>query len=161
MTVKITNIEKDLPLLNRALEQLATLQADHDTVKSNVAKLNVTLQNFVHLRDAVSTNNVVFMWSGASSTVSWAAAYVKDTLGVTHPIPAGTSQVLSPSTAYWAAWNPEQGTMSFETSLATYSNFPNLIVLSNIQTGTSGGSGSIGGGGTDPGGGGPGGKQYF
>jgi len=97
-------------------------------------------------------NNLTFVWTGATLTMSWAPGYVKDHQGHYDHVAAG-SQVLAASTYYWVAWNTLHQTMSFNGNLDLLHGKPQLLVLCQVFTGTGGQSGTAGGGGTAPGGG--------
>lgn len=158
--VKITDITKDLPILN---EQLERINAIENLVKSHdffLTQINHTLQKQIHQQDAAGSNSLMLTWAGSTGKFSWPAGFIRDITGVYHPIPAGTSVALSPSTYYWVAWNPSQQSMSFQTSLATLQNIPQSLIAFQVFTGTAGQSGSAGGGGTDPGGTGYLGRAY-
>lgn len=160
---KITDIYKDVPILNKALADLdKVIEAQNQQLQQN----HLMQQQFALItqnaaKGVTASNNAVFTWTGSTSTISWAACYVHDSLDNYYPIPAGSQAGLAPSTAYWAGWNPAQQIMSFQTNIDTLLAIRNILILSHIQTGTAAGSGSVGGGGTDPGGSGGGGKQYF
>ena len=160
---KITNIEKDIPILNKALEDLdKVVEAQRQQLQQNtLMQKQLTLIGQSAAKGITASNNAVFTWNGTTSTVSWAPCYVHDSLDRYYPIPAGSQAGLAASTAYWAGWNPVQQTMSFQTNLDALLAISNILILSHIMTGAAGSSGTVGGGGTDPGGSGGGGKQYY
>jgi hypothetical protein len=150
-STKITDIQKDLPVLNRALAQLDQLAAIVKEHGYFFTQINDTLSGLVHQQDAVASNNLMLTWSGSTLKFTWPAAFVRDTTGKYYPIEAGTSPVLTASTYYWVAYNPNQGTLSFNTNIATLMNIPSSLIICQIYAGTSAQSGTAGGGGTDPG----------
>lgn len=156
---RITNIETDLPRLNQELQRFDTQQQQLEELRQLVAAGAATTAVENSANGVPNQNNIAFVWTGGTLTLSWVAAFVKDHAGHYLPIPAG-SRVLTASTAYWAAWNPAQQTMSFQVALESYANIPNMLILSNVFTGTGGQAGSAGGGGSESGGSGFSGLRY-
>lgn len=150
MAIKITDIEKDLPMLNKELAKFDSIQQELERVQNQSLKLNTNFAQLTNRRSVISTNNLVLTWSGTTLKLSWPAAYVRDLSQNYFPIPAGTSQPLLASTYYWVGWNPDQHTMSFQTLLDSLTNIPNILVLCQIFTGTAAQTGTAGGGGSVP-----------
>lgn len=169
MAFRVTNIQTDIPRLNKELQkfdlhaqQISELQARIGQLESHIGQLRNT-------RQVLSSNNVTFTWTGGTLTLSWSNGYVQNNSLENFPVVAG-SRVVSASTVYWAAWNPLQQSMVISSSLQTVlsgivvgspdSSAGNNLVICSVKTGTAGQSGTAGGGGSDSGGVGPSGKQY-
>ena len=146
---KITDPVRDIASLNAQLERLDQLER---LIKRSEARIELLKRKQTALEERRTTagaNNLAFMWTNGTATVSWAAGFVRDHDGVKiHHIPAG-SRVLTAGTVYWAGWNYVHQTMSFEQNLDTLQLIPNLVVICRIQTGTVA-DGTAGGGGTEP-----------
>jgi len=151
MAIRITDIAKDLAVLNQQLAAIDQIRENVTQLQKNNGVLTEQVTKTQQQRGIVATNNVVFTWHGSSRTFTWPAAFVRDASNNYYPIPAGTSIVLQPSTYYWAAWNPTHQTMSWQTSVDVLASIPTLQVIANVFSGTSGQTGTAGGGGTAPG----------
>lgn len=158
--IRITDVVKDLPILNQALQELDRLSAISIEQQLINTGLQRQIQSSINTRGVTATNNVTFSWAGSSSELTWATGFARDSNNKYYPIPAGSSGTLSPSTHYWIGWNPSQQTMSFQTSLNALAQIPQILVLCNIFTGTTAQAGAAGGGGTEPGLDGPNGLKY-
>lgn len=148
MALKITDL-KDLPRLNVELARLDLHAQQIAELRAELRKHQVRTDLESQTNGVPNQNNVVFTWTGA--LINWTAAYVKDHSGAFLPIAAGSRPLLA-STAYWAAWNPEHQSMSFQTKLTAYDNIPNALIICKFFTGTSAQTGVAGGGGGDTGG---------
>jgi hypothetical protein len=150
--VRITDINKDLPVLNDALASIADLQQFVNEQRQQNQALAAKLQTISQQKGTTSTNNLQLTWTGSTLKFSWPAAFVRDAFNNYFPIPAGTSQALLASTNYWVGWNAAQQQMSFQVNLNLLTSIVNELIVCQIFSGTAGQSGSAGGGGTDPGG---------
>lgn len=164
MPLRITT-ESDLSELNQALQRVDSLRKqvtsmiqELGAVKKQVAAINVT-------HAPVTTNNLVFTWTGASGTISWTQGFLQDknatankligqgnfnAPGVVHnhAILAGSTPSLTASTFYWIAWNPIHRQMVFSPDAGKlYQNTDNILIC-QIFTGTAGQTGVAGGGGS-------------
>ena len=171
MARRITDITKDLSIVNKEFNRIDAHEARLTALEAQIGILNLHTQQIRDTRQVVSLNNLVFTWTGSTTTLSWDAGYVQDSSLRNYPVPAG-SKVLGASGTFWLAWNPKQGQMATATTLATLVSggitssivtqnaAGNNLIICSVLTGTSGQSGVAGGGGSDPGGSGPCGKQY-
>lgn len=163
MALKINDIVKDLPSLNKELSKFDLHDQQINDLKSQVGQLQKQLlvDTTTGPENHLSQNNIIFTWTGSTTTLSWAPAYIHSNGTYIH-IAAG-SLSLTASTYYWMAWNSIHQSMSAQTN---YQNLINalgsgkLFILAQIFTGTGGQTGAAGGGGTEPGGVGNNGKQY-
>ena len=159
MALRITDINTDLPKLNTELTRL-------DEYEGRFKNLELRLQNLQNHSTVESKtngvqnqNNLTFVWTGGTLTISWAAGYVKDHQGHYDPIPAGSQHALA-NTFYWVGWNPVHQTMSFNTNLDQLTKVDNILVLCQFFTGSGAQSGSAGGGGSVPNGQGLNGERF-
>ena len=139
--------------LGRLEQRLRSLEAEkrhRQHLDVEVAGLQTQLDQLEEKREVVSINNLEFLWTGATSTLSWVAGFVKDKNNKVYPVPAGSRTGLTTSTEYWAGWNPLHQTMSFTTALASLTNIPNMLIVCRIETGA-GVNGNSGGGGREDG----------
>jgi hypothetical protein len=147
---KLTDPTRDIAKLNRQLERLDQLERLQKQQDLRIAALRREQNKLREQRTVAGSNNLVFMWTDATATISWAAGFVRDHDGVhVHHVPAGSRAGLTAGTDYWAGWNPSHQTMSFEANLDTLQRVPNLVVICRIKTGN-GADGTSGGGGTEP-----------
>ena len=160
MALRVTRLPQDLRRLNDFISKTDHAQRDLFALETTVTGIQKANAIGDKTQDHVSSTNLLFTWNGGTLTLSWAVGYIKDKLGVNHPVPAG-SKVLVASTNYWVAWNPFHAVMAFSSAgsniFATNKN--NLIVCS-LYTGTAGNSGPAGGGGSEAGGSAPTGNRY-
>ncbi len=150
MATRLTDVKKDLSKLNHELERIDHFERILRRLEGRVKEIKREQIQLQEKRDVAGTNNLVFTWTDATATVTWAAGFVRDHDGVrVHQVPAdATGRVLTANTSYWAGWNPIHQTMSFEANLDTLALIPNVIVICRIQTGN-GLDGTAGGGGTE------------
>jgi hypothetical protein len=160
LALKITEIGKDLPQLNRELTRIDTHESQIASLKSQFGIVTKHLDEIKNRREVVSTNNLTFTWTGGTLKLSWAAGFLRDNALKYYTALAGTSLALTASTYYWIGWNPKQAQMSFQTSLDKLTNLGNILVVCRVFTGTAGQSGVAGGGGSEPGGDGVSGATY-
>jgi hypothetical protein len=149
MALTITDVQRDLPKLNSELTRLDEHERRFRDLELKLNNLSSHSAVESKTNGVQNQNNVAFVWTGGTLTISWAAAYVKDHQGHYDPIPAG-SQVALPNTFYWAGWNPVHLTMSFNTNLDQLTKVENVLVLCQFFTGTGGQTGTLGGGGSVP-----------
>lgn len=148
MSTRITDIQKNLPALNKQLAELEDLRVEVKKLRRLVSQHAKSLGSIEKTREFTGVNNITFTWTGATLTLSWSAGSVQDRNENYVPIPSG-SRVLVATTHYWAAWNPVHQVMVFATNLSTINKNPNNLVLCRIHTGAGGASGTAGGGGAD------------
>ena len=160
MALRITKIEQDLPKLNRELARLDGHSQQLTNLQQQITTLRIQLTEKARADGIPNQNNIIFVWTGSTTTVSWVAGFVKDHSGVFQPVPAGSRGSFTASTNYWAGWNPLHKSMSFVTSLGAFKGNPNILVICKFFTGTGAQSGNLGGGGTDTGSDGLNGKEY-
>ena len=157
---KITDINKDLPILNDKLAQIDQLQVQINQQKQLSAQINQQLAKLNGTQDGVAVNSLDLTWTGSTLTISWPAGFVRNTSHDYEPFPAGSQAGLSASTNYWIGWNPFQQAMSIQASINTLQNIRNISVICEFYTGTAGQSGPAGGGGTEVSGTGLNGRPY-
>lgn len=149
MALIITDPYKDLAKLNSELARLDSIQAQLLTVQQQVSGITIH-HNLVTAQDQpVTTNNLVFIWTGATLKLSWAAGYIQDKTGLNIPVAAGTSPVLVASTTYWIYWNPIHQVMAFSATSNTLATNTNNYIVCQLVTGTAGQTGTAGGGGSE------------
>jgi hypothetical protein len=151
MAYRITDAQKDISILNDALQQLDQIQRNLTQLQKTNNQTQTQLAIVANARGVSATNNIVFTWNHTALTLSWPAAYARDSNNVYYPIVAGVSTPLLANTEYWAGWNPTQQSMSFQTSVDSLVSLPHEVILCNIKTGSTGTSGVAGGGGSTPG----------
>lgn len=169
MARRITDISKDLSIVNKEFARIDQHETLLDQLTRRLGKLESHIAQVRDTRQIISTNNLVFTWTGATLTLSWPAGFVQDSSLHNWAVQAG-SLVVAASTVYWLAWNPRQQHMAFAINLNTLMtgivvgtpNAPagNNLIVCSVKTGTAGQTGTAGGGGTEAGGVGPSGKQY-
>jgi hypothetical protein len=158
----------DLPQVNRQVDRidahekrLSEMEAQFKNVKFQATQLD-----FAH--GPTTTNDLIFTWTGSTSTLSWVAGSIQDknagaqslqfdkissAAGNQHffSIPAGSQANLSANTSYWIGWDKVHQQMIFNTNLQNlYNNFAILVVcrvttLTASDTAVIGGGGSLGG----------------
>ena len=154
-----------LDQVNRQIDTIDSLR----TQVSNLQKLVSNIGHQVTIADPIhapqTTNNFIFTWTGATTTLSWVAAFIKDknwsaqTLarapalstapGQQHiwSVPAG-SLTLSASTYYWLGWDPDAQIMRATPDASSLHGDFDIQMICQIFTGTAGQSGVAGGGGS-------------
>src|SRR5580765_8131116 len=110
MALRITNLETDLAKLNSELTRLDEHERRFKELELKLNNLSTQAATESKTNGVQNQNNIAFVWTGGTLTISWAAGYVKDHQGHYDPIPAG-SQVALANTFYWAGWNPVHLTM--------------------------------------------------
>lgn len=159
-TTRLTAFDQSgLELINRQLETFDLQKKQIATLNSQTASLLQRIASLENQKQTTGANNLVFTWTGPSSTISWAPGFVEDRQGNVYPVVAG-SLTANASTHYWYAWNPKQAAMSQQQLLTELTGLSNLLVVCGLVTGTSGQTAAAGGGGTDAGGVGVIGKDY-
>lgn len=147
--MRITSFEEAATANKQVLNKITALekrvQEGDDRFNQLQHKYISTLES---QRNSHTTNNLVFTWTGGSTTLSWPIANLQDALNKTHVLPAG-SLVLAPSTYYWMLWNETHNRIIAVTGLTKtfFTNNENHI-LCQLFTGTSGQTGVAGGGGS-------------
>ena len=150
MSTRITNIERDLPALNKKLSELDNLRTELKQLRQITQQHAKSLTSIEKTREFTGVNNIEFTWTGGTLTLSWTAGSVQDRNGNYVPVSTG-SKALSANTHYWAAWNPVHSVMAFAVDLSTLNQNSGNLVLCRIHTGTGGQAGVAGGGGADSG----------
>lgn len=150
--IRVSKLPQDLRRLNDALSLFDQAQRDLTYFRQKQTSQTQSITTTFTNQDRISNTNLTFTWTGGTTTLSWAAGFIKDKNGKVYAVPAG-SRSLTASTIYWVAWNPFHKVMAFSStgsdSLAKNKN--NFLVCSlktgtGIQTGTAGGGGSESGG---------------
>lgn len=160
MAIKITDIAKDLPVLNQELKKFDVFDSFIQQQQEQNQQLRLQIQQLGGLKDGTSCNSLNANWDGPTSTLSWPAGFFRDTSHAYAPFPAGKQVGLAPSTDYWLAWNPSQQVMSIHPDINRLMTIQQLLVMCRLFTGTAGQTGPAGCGGTEPVGTGINGKEY-
>ena len=138
----------DLANLNRALDHLDNLTRQVTTLQKQIQQVHTSAKNDNTQAQQATANNLVFTWTGGTTTMSWTTGFLKVKGSENFPVIAG-SRVLSPSTFYWAVWNPVHKVMAFVQDVNTVMNNLNNIIIAQVFTGTGGQTGTAGGGGSE------------
>jgi len=136
----------DLREINRQLEELQTVKKQIDAVTKQIGNVGVQLNQLSIQHAPATTNNMLFTWTGATLTISWAAGSVRDKFGFNVPVPAGSIVNLVANTYYWMTWNKVHQVMTAQISANSAFENPGNIVICQIFTGTAGQTGTAGGG---------------
>lgn len=147
--MRITSFEDVATANKHVVDKIAKLEKAIKDSNSRFDQLQHKYLNTLDSqRNAHTTNNLVFTWTGGSTTLSWPAGNLQDPLGKTEVVKAG-SQVLTASTYYWLIWNRAHKRLIAVPGLTNdiFGNHANHI-LCQIFTGTSGQTGVAGGGGS-------------
>jgi len=143
--MKITN-PQDAGQVNKELGyQIEALRKELNTLRHHFKELHHRVNNIDAQHAPLTTNNLVFTWTGSTSTLSWPAGFIRHKNSLNVPVPAGSITGLSANTFYWMTWSISQQKMLAQIS-APLQN-ANNIVLCQVFTGTTGQSGTAGGGG--------------
>lgn len=158
------------------IAQPSLVQINHqidivDTLVSQVANLQKQLTAVGGLATASdpvhapqTSNNLVFTWTGSSSTLSWASGWVKDKNWSSQntTVPAAISSApgqihswnvfagsisLAPSTYFWLGWDPDGQVMRATTDVSSLHGDEDIKIICKLYTGSSSQSGTAGGGG--------------
>lgn len=138
----------DLVEINRALSHIDDLKKELRSTKQNLeaVKHQVGLLDYLHA--PLTTNNLVFTWTGSTLTLSWPAGSIHDKNLVNIPVQAGTISNLLASTYYWMAWNKIHQQMVANPLADVVFQTQNNLVICKLFTGTAGQTGVAGGGGS-------------
>lgn len=120
-----------------------------DRLERRLGRINKELEALAQEREVVATSDLVFTWTDATTTFSWAAGYVRDRFNNIYHVPAGSRAGLSTNTYYWFGWNPVHQTMSVVTNPSQLSDIPNIIVICRVRSSATAANGT-GGPGTEP-----------
>lgn len=158
---RVTDYERDKAKLNRAFALVEQLENEVHHQREQIELLRKQQIKLAEQRTTAGANDLTFTWTDATTTISWAAGFIRDHGGerVLH-VPAGSRAGLTANTFYWAGWNPVHQTMSFEKSIDTLNQVKNIVIVCRIQTGN-GANGTAGGGGSEAGGDGILNKEYL
>lgn len=135
----------DLGQLNRALSGIDDLQRQFGQLNKQLGAVNHQIQTINTKQIPATTNNLQFVWTGSTTTLSWGNGSVNDRENINVPVRAG-SLILAPSSYYWLAWNSVHQQMAAQVAADGLLQNQNNIVICQIFTGTSGQSGVAGGG---------------
>lgn len=161
--------QADLVQINTQVNRIDQLEAQVKALQkqsSSVAQQTI-VGDTAHA--PATTNNLVFTWTGGSSTLSWPAGFIKDknwsvqttarpALKSTAPgqqhtfsVTAGSTPGLTPNAYYWIGWDYVHHVMKITTDASTLHNNQNVHIICQIFTGTAGQTGVAGGGGSQSG----------
>jgi hypothetical protein len=171
---KISKLE--LNELNKELHKLEGLHNRLSKVEEglSIAAFQSHQLDYVHGRPTF--NNLVFTWTGGTTTLSWASGWIKDKNAVseignafsqspsygiksalipaiTHniPVPAGSITGLTASSYYWLGWDSSTSKMYALKDITKLYTLNNVQVVCQVFTGTAGQTGTAGGGGSQSG----------
>lgn len=149
---RITSVSTpgDIAKLNDKIVQVDTHEK---RITEMEKKLSGLLTQFAAVQSGnapTAQNNLVFVWAGNTSTISWAAGSTFDRTNTPTPVPAGSVTGLTANVYYWMIWNSAQRIMNAVNVLSpSILSNSNNIVLCQVYTGTAGQVGvTIGGGGS-------------
>ena len=137
----LSEVNRALVHIDELNKQIGILRSQLDATKQQVKSLDV-----VHA--PLTTNNITFTWTGATSTLSWTAGSIANKNSINTPVIAGSIAGLAASTYYWLAWNAEHQQMVANQSADVLFQNKNNLVIAKIFTGTAGQTGTAGGGGS-------------
>lgn len=154
----------ELNQLNLQLDRIEELHKRLAAVENRIAKHSFIIAATDPLHAPQTTNNIVFTWTGGTTTLSWTAGWIKDknwnaqslgtpaissAPGVQHiwSIPAG-SLTLTASTFYWLGWDPDKNTMRAEKDVSNLHGDRDIQIICQLFTGTGAQTGTAGGGGS-------------
>ncbi len=154
-----------LDQINRQIDILDNLQNQVGSLQSKLNNIGQTTNITDPTHAPQTTNNIIFTWTGSTTTLSWLAGYIKDknwqaqTLarpaflstapGLPHiyAVVAGHITLL-PSTYYWLGWDPDHQIMRATVDASSLHGDKDLHIICQLYTGTSGQTGVAGGGGS-------------
>lgn len=162
----------DLDQINRQFDRLDTIEKSVQQNQQTQSNLKTQIASLDFEHGKLTTNNLVFTWTGATHTISWGNGFLQDKNAIAqvtsqtlpgrapkvssapgalhnYPILAGSTTAVVASTYYWAAWNPAQQLMVFNQDAGLLYQNSSLIVICQFFTGTSGQTGAVGGGGVN------------
>lgn len=157
---KLTNVTKDIANLNKDLASYTRSQRELARLKRRLARLERNVKEVAATADPAYFNNITFTWTGATTTISWTAGFIRDKEGRTFPVASGSKTGFSLDTTYWMAWNKIHKTMIISSSLSSINLNPNNLVIGSMMTGDAAQSGNLGGGGAEGGGSGFNGRDF-
>lgn len=163
MPLRITN-EADKAQLNAALQRIDSLRKIVIDMQQQMGAMKHLLESIDVTHAPATTNNLVFTWTGGTTTLSWANGFLQDKNATAnkivgqhlatapgivhnHQVIAG-SMHLTASTFYWLAWNPTHQEMVASTDAGKLFQNPGNLIICQIFTGTGGQTGVAGGGGS-------------
>jgi hypothetical protein len=154
-----------LDQVNRQIDQLDTVQKQ----VSNIQQQTSFLEQQVSISDPIhapqTTNNLIFTWTGSTTTLSWPQGFIKDknwnvqtiaapTLKSTskgqqhlYTVKAGSLSLLA-STPYWLGWDGVHQVMLANKDASKLHSVYNVHLICQITTGTAAQTGVAGGGGS-------------
>lgn len=166
----------DLNQLNTQLDKIEALNRRVSELESSMQSVSFQTSQLDYIHARPTFNNLVFTWTGASGTLSWAAGWIKDKnaatdtgdsfsrspsygfsigkpFGATHnvPVPAGSIPGLAASTYYWVGWDVTNAAMTALTDITKLYSHHDMQVVCQVFTGTAGQTGTAGGGGAQGG----------
>lgn len=160
-TLSLDQINRQIDTLDILRSQIAELKSRLDIVGNSAA-----IADPIHA--PATTNNMVFTWTGATTTLSWPQGYLKsknwNAQTITLPaikssapgqqhvytIPAGSMSLLA-STYYWLGWDASHQTMLATKDASTLHGNYNVHIICQIFTGSGAQTGTAGGGGSQTG----------
>lgn len=149
---KITKAD-DLVQLNRQFARLDLLHKQNSDLQQRVENLSSQVKQFDVVHAPQTTNDILFTWTGGTTTLSWPAGSVKNKNNQNVPVSAGTLTGLTASKYYWLAWNPIHKQMIAQLGVDGLLQNSNNIVICQVFTGGGGDTGVAGGGGSSNSGG--------
>lgn len=138
--------ELSLSEVNRAFGQVDDLKKQIGTLKSQLQSVTQLTHQVSQTHQTATTNNLSFVWTGSTLTLSWAAGSVLDRNNVNVPVTAGAISGLVANTYYWLAWNRVHQQMVAQVAADGLLQNPINIVICQVFTGTAGQTGVAGGG---------------
>lgn len=155
-----------LDQINRQVDIIDSLSNQVNALQTTVAGLSFQTAVADPIHAPTTTNNLVFTWTGGTTTLSWADGWVKSknwNAQTTSPIPAKSSAPgvqhsfnipagslsLSPSTSYWLGWDSQHQTLQASTDASKLQGNHNVHVICQITTGPASQTAVIGGGGSN------------
>ena len=134
----------DLREINRQLEQLDTLKKRVAELNTIIGNVGVQLKQIDGIHAPATSNNMLFMWTGTTLTISWPAGSVRDKNGFNLPVAAGNITGLIANTNYWMSWNALHQVMTAQISANSAFENPGNSVICQLFTGTAGQTGVAG-----------------
>lgn len=151
----------DLVQINKQLTQIDTLNKQMLNIQKMLDNVGFQAATADPQHAPQTTHNVQFTWTGGSSTCAWTngiirsknasaqqpgKAAVSSAPGALHnwPVSSG-SQSLTPSTYYWAGWDPTHNVMLITQDASQIHQNHSMLMLCQFYTGTGGQTGWCGG----------------